>query len=543
MKKLIKVLVVVALVHPAVLSSSSTDYVYPLKHPAGRRYLADQNERPFLWIGDAAWSLLVQLSTEEAVRYLDDRKEKGFTVLLVNLIEHKFGSWAPANRYGEPPFTGKPFITPNEGYFAHADTVIQAAAKRGLAVLLCPLYLGYACGDDGFCAETRAAEAADLREWGRYVGERYASFDNIVWCIGGDTDPTPVKDRVLELVNGIREKDKRHLFTAHNHPESQAVSPWPSESWLTINNVYTYDLSLYLQCKAAYERSPLLPFFMMESAYENEHQASQVRLRSQAYWPLLCGAMGQIYGNCPMWHFGGYPQWCGRADWQTELDSPGAMSISRLARVLSGRPWHLLIPDFNHQVMTDGYGSWGKPDYAAAACAEDGSLFMAYLPVGRTVTVDMKKLAGEKSACFWYNPRSGEFGEILLVANHGSHVFSAPSQEDWLLVIEGNAQHTPVPYGDSSTEKPNGAAAQIEIYPNPGNRFTFVVSAAEPTTMTVYDLLGRAVCRIAENRHASGVRLVYWDAADGRGNRVLPGLYFVILKTASFSATKKLLIL
>ena len=153
----------------------------------------------FFWSGDTAWSLIAQVSKEDAIYYLEDRRQKGFTVILVNLIEHKFSTNAPRNFYGTPPFTGQTFTTPNEAYFAHADYVINEAAQRGLVVLLSPLYLGYQCGDEGWCNEVKAAALTDLRAWGHYLGNRYKNFDNIVWTIGGDTDPTPVKARSWNL--------------------------------------------------------------------------------------------------------------------------------------------------------------------------------------------------------------------------------------------------------------------------------------------------------------------------------------------------------
>jgi len=130
--------------------SDDEGYIYPLKLSECKRFLTDQKDKPFFWSGDAAWSLIIQLNREEVDYYLDDRKQKGFTVILVNLIDHKFGGNAPADFYNEPPFHDKPFVSPNESYFSHADYVIQAAAQRGILVLLCPLYLGWEYGDEGW---------------------------------------------------------------------------------------------------------------------------------------------------------------------------------------------------------------------------------------------------------------------------------------------------------------------------------------------------------------------------------------------------------
>ena len=112
-------------------------YAFPLRVSSGNRYLVDQNNQPFFWSGEAAWSLIAQLSKQDVA----------------------------ANFYGDSPFSGKLFVSPNEKYFAHADYVIKAASLRNIVVLLAPLYLGYDCKDEGWCAEVKTASLTDLRSW------------------------------------------------------------------------------------------------------------------------------------------------------------------------------------------------------------------------------------------------------------------------------------------------------------------------------------------------------------------------------------------
>ena len=104
--------------------------------------MVDQSAKPFLLVGDTAWSLFVALSDSDADFYLENRKQHGFTAVLASLIEHKFAANAPANFYGMTPFTGQPFTTPREAYFAHVDHVLKSAAEKGIAVFLFPLFLG-----------------------------------------------------------------------------------------------------------------------------------------------------------------------------------------------------------------------------------------------------------------------------------------------------------------------------------------------------------------------------------------------------------------
>src|SRR5215217_5113714 len=93
---------------------------YPLKISANHRYLTDQNDKPFLLHGDTAWSLISALNAGEVERYLQNRAEKGFNALIVNLVEHHFNG--PLNWQGEHPFTDPLDVsTPNERYFEYAD--------------------------------------------------------------------------------------------------------------------------------------------------------------------------------------------------------------------------------------------------------------------------------------------------------------------------------------------------------------------------------------------------------------------------------------
>ncbi len=420
-------------------------YALPLKVAPGNRYLVDQNDHPFFWSGDAAWSLIAQLKMRDADLYLENREDKSFTVVMVSLIEHKFCTNPPANIYGELPFIGSLFITPNEKYFAHADSVIEAASRHNIVVLLAPLYLGYDCKDEGWCAEVKVASTADLYCWGKYVGSRYKKFSNIVWLIGGDTDPSPVKEKVLKMVKGIRESDTVHLFSAHNQPETLASDPWPGESWLSVNNVYSYDSAIYKFYRKAYDLKPVRPYYQVESAYENEHNSTPQELRSNSYWAILSGAMGFVFGNCPIWHFGAAKTWCHKTDWKKELNNAGSVSMDYLQRLFRSRSWQTLVPDFENKLVVSVHGTPGTKDHVASSRTSDGNTIITYLPSKRTVNVNMTTIRGALAKCWWYDPSNGKALEIGIYPTSGTRSFTPDSQGDWVLVIDNDARKLPVP--------------------------------------------------------------------------------------------------
>lgn len=400
----------------------------PLKVSENRRYLVDQKGHPFLIHGDTAWSLITAVTKEEAVRYLDDRRDKGFDAIIVNLIEHFFNG--PIDRDGEGPFTTPgDFSKPNEKYFAHADWVLKQAQEKGIVVFLFPMYLGYKGTDEGWYQEALLNGTAKCRNYGRYLGKRYKNFTNIVWTMGGDRNPELVEDGVDAVAAGIRESMPDALFSAHPAPEFAGAEKY-SLHWLDINSTYTYGI-VHGQLLRDYNQKPVMPFVLMESTYEGEHNSSPVQIRRQAYWAILCGAAGQFLGNKPIWGFD--------PGWQTALNSQGSRDMVHLRSLFEARRWYDLIPDQQHKVVVDGLGEFRGLDFASAARTSDRRTLMVYIPTPRTVVVDTTQIAGARERALWFDPRTGNTTSAGEFAAGERKSFKTPSDGDWVLVVEDAA--------------------------------------------------------------------------------------------------------
>ena len=87
-------------------------------------------------------------------------------------------------------------------------------------------------------------------------------------------------------------------------------------------------------------------------------------------------------------------------------------------------------------------------------------------------------------------------------------------------------------------------------YPNPFNPETWIpyqLAKSADVTLTIYDVKGREVRRLALGHQAAGVyysrgRAAYWDGRNAFGEKVATGLYFYTLTTGEFNATGKMLI-
>jgi hypothetical protein len=269
---------------------------------------------------------------------------------------------------------------------------------------------------------------AKCRNYGRYLGNRYKDYKNIIWTLGGDRNPEPelAEDAVNAVVAGIRESMLDALFSAHPAPEFSGAEKYNLQ-WLDINSTYTYGI-VHRQLLRDYDRKPTMPFVLMESTYEGEHNSSPVQIRRQAYWALLSGAAGQFLGNKPIWGFD--------PGWQAALNSEGSRSMAHLRSLFETRAWYDLVPDREHKIVVDGLGEFTGLDFASAARTTDRRTLLVYIPTGRTVVVDTAQIAGSRQRTAWFDPRSGGITSAGESAAGDKRSFKTPSEADWVLVVE-----------------------------------------------------------------------------------------------------------
>lgn len=413
----------------------------PIRVERGKPYLTDAKGNPFLLHGDTAWSLIGDLTREDALHYLDDRHRRGFNTLVVSLIEFHYARNAPRNAEGEAPFASPTSMSaPREAYFRHADWVIEQAEQRGMLLLLAPAYLGLTGGHDGWYPLMQATGAEQLRAYGRYVGRRYAGRRNIIWMHGGDANP---KDRSLSaaVAEGIREEAPSALQTAHCGPEVMAIEYWGDHNWLGLNTLYTYK-PVHLQAEKARAFRARMPSILVESAYEDETgtgvpAADAHRVRTQAFQALLGGACGHVFGNNPIWHFDGPGMSPAPTGWKAALASPGTRSMEVFSSLISELSWWTL--EAAPQIITSGAGS--DADRAVAAAAPDGELAVVYGPSSRKLALDLRALKGPAISARWLDPATGAATGELTMSHESRPLavmppkFGGSAGPDWLLVL------------------------------------------------------------------------------------------------------------
>ena len=421
-----------------IAPTGSGPTVFPVGVSDDSRYLRDATGRPFLIVGDAAWSLLAELTDAEVDTYLADRRRHGFNTLLTNLIEHQFSSNAPANAHGTRPFLeAGAFDQPNGRYFDEVGKALRKARERGFLVLLAPAYLGAGGGGQGWFAEMAKSGPDALRAYGRYVGTLYRDLDNIIWVHGGDYDD-PDKSLVRAVASGISEADPRALHTVHSSRDTATAEYWRGEPWLSLDTVYTYG-DVFEAVSRAFARDAGMPILMIEALYEGEHGTDARQVRAQAYGAMLGGAAGQVYGNNPLWHFSGpglFGTWRG---WRHALGSDGASSIQHFSEFFAPLPWWKIRPDADAVlVAADG----DAKDHAICGVASDDTFAIVYMSGAPMMT--LKSAWGSRTdwAARWFDPTDGSFRNAAPSVESDATKFAAPAHrnaggfDDWVLLVE-----------------------------------------------------------------------------------------------------------
>lgn len=420
--------------------------VFPLKISENRRYFTDAAGKPFLYQADTGWQLFVELTTDEAVEYMVQRKAQGFTVLQLQLAMFPDST----NQYGHKPFHGEvDFARPNEAWHDHVSKIISKADSLGLLVVMSQPWLGCCLEGFGGSAEKpiRRNGVAKNRQYGQYLGRKFAKHRNLWWIMGGDNDPKADREPLFAFIEGLYEAAPKHqLLTYHASPPHSTTDLFQYAPWVGFSFIYTYwreksndwttgDLMphVYEAALREWSKSDVIPFVLGESQYEgagnlkeNDMGNPQI-IRRQAWWTMLCGGAGHAYGS-DIWYF--------PSSWREILKYPGASQLGHLHRFFAKIPWWTLAPDVRHQAVVAGYGDWSKPNYVTTAVSEDKRLLVSYLPQIQPVVVDFGHLSGERFKVIWYNPSNGREEKVFWMEKKTVQRLGPPNGEDWVLMIQ-----------------------------------------------------------------------------------------------------------
>jgi hypothetical protein len=444
------------------------------------RYLVTADGKPFFWLGDTAWSIR-RIPPSEVDLYLSTRQQQGFTVIQIAPASN--AGYEGADYAGNQAFTGGNTDTPNEVFWRDIDDIVDKAGRRGLHVVIFPLW-----GND--LPGLVGTDAEKARRLGRWVGTRYANRTHVLWAACGEYDaindfrlPITVQQKAVvnALARGIREgTGGKQLMTIHPGVARDSSLDFHQETWLDLdmlqsghqNDSQAHGMAENWELVAHdYTLAPAKPVVDGEPMYDDTPDAVwMVRntdgpradaevMRRKAYWAVFAGACGHTYGHNTLFNFfvanppdqiRGLPEGPGqRGDWHDALKAPAAAQLRHLRALLESRPFLTRIPD---QGLIAGDPGKGLRRVQATRDAE-GSYALLYLPAaGQTVTVDTTNLSAKRLKAWWYDPRNGKAtaqeGDFAV---GGKLTFTGPAEgPDWVLVLDDAGRGYRVPGGPPS---------------------------------------------------------------------------------------------
>ena len=412
------------------------------------RFLIHENGAPFFYLGDTAWELIHRLNKNETERYLENRREKGFTVIQAVILAELDGLNTP-NAEGEKPLLDNDPTRPNEKYFAHVDWVIRKAEEKGMYIGLLPTWGDKV--DKQWGVGPVIFNETNAFAYGQYLGERYRNYPNIIWINGGDRQGGGTNFAVWDaLGKGIKSKDPNHLMTFHPWGEHSSSQWFRHSDWLDFNMIQTgHNQRSYAIYKKLlipdYESIPEKPVMDGEPRYEDHPVGwkpeilgwfDDADVRQALYWNLFSGGFGHTYGNHAIWQMlapGRNPIGLARNSWEKNLDMPGAWDLIHARRLLESRPFIERVPF--QSIIANNYVP--ETDYVAATRGKN--YIFIYIPTGINTEVNLLRCGWVRAKAWWYNPRNGETTEIGTFQGKDIRTFSPPTKgrgNDWILVLD-----------------------------------------------------------------------------------------------------------
>ncbi len=356
------------------------------------RFLVATDGTPLFWLGATDWELFHRLTREEALLFLDKRKEQGFNVIQAVALAEMDGLKTP-NRYGDWPLNNEDpsqlLITPGNDpanayqydYWDHVDFIIDEAARRGMYIGLLPTWgdkVAHLWGEGPIVFNEQNAEAD-----ARTLAGRYASRWNILWIIGGDRpavyksreappkdyDDRPVWRAMAKGIEGVLGKDAFISYHPSGGESSSTSYHLHNEPWLDINAFQTghgaRETKVWEWVARDLAKTPPKPTLDMEPCYEdhpvNPWDGKWTRpgrgyfeaydVRARMYRGVFAGACGTTYGHHQIWQFLNTELYAPvnvgdtLIGWQKALDSEAAWQMRYLKHLRLSRPYFSRIPD------------------------------------------------------------------------------------------------------------------------------------------------------------------------------------------------------
>jgi hypothetical protein len=426
-----------------------------------RRFLETEKGDPFFWLGDTGWLLFTKLTREEAEKYLEDRRQKGFNVIQVMVIHDVRNA---VNVYADSALVTnrieQPYATPGNSFndsrqydfWDHIDYIVDLAEKKGLYMAMVPVW--------GSNVRSGLVNRVQAKTYAAWIAERYKNRNNIIWLNGGDVrgnDSTAVWNIIGSTLRNITHNQ---LITYHPFGRTQSSAWFHNQSWLDFNMFQSghkrydqdttglgYGEDNWKYAATDYSLIPVKPTLDGEPSYEGIpqglHDTTQPYwtaddVRRYAYWSVFAGCCGFTYGHNAIMQFykptDKNPAYGAHEYWDSAINAPGSSQMKYLKQLMLSKPYFERVP------AAELLSSVQEERYNYIALTKGKDYVFAYTCNGTNISLNMNKLPWKEYKSSWFDPRNGATSEIGINKNNGTITFDPPGEKesgnDWVLILE-----------------------------------------------------------------------------------------------------------
>lgn len=333
--------------------------------------------------------------------------------------------------------------------------MVQIAASYGITLLLVPAdtaNVAGATGSPSFCMTmVRDNGATACNNFGQFLANRYKAYKNIIWMLGNDYESDNLSggsddQYVAGIANGILTVTPNALITAEitagvgtSAYSNQGGTTWTSILKLDQGYPGTVD-PMYPTMVSAQASSPTMPVFFGEGYYDGSGGGTANQLRRQAWWTMVAGCFGYVYGHLQVYGF--------TSGWQSDLATTPVSQLEQWKAIWSSIAWQKLNPDTGGTFLASGAGSGTTK--ALAAFSSDGTLGVVYNPStsANSITLSYSSF-GSSPTVTAVDPTNGARTSLgsTTTPTMGNNAAGDP---DWLFVVTASAaSHATVTAGDT----------------------------------------------------------------------------------------------
>ncbi|MBK0347113.1 DUF4038 domain-containing protein [Aerococcaceae bacterium zg-ZJ1578] len=337
-----------------------------------RNFIVD-SQMTFL-LADTCWSAFTNIEERDWEYYLDYRKEQGFNVIQVNMLQQ----WDASQTY----LSNKPFAYSeeemfdfqhyNEKYFKRAQRMVQIAYEKGITIALVLLWANYVPDTWASQIPIKQLGIFPKNEVCSYVNKVMSLMDQYhpIYLISGDTDfqtKEVIEDYYLAALRQVKLNNPHALTSLHIRgredtlPEILKTSECLDFYMYQSGHNIQYQSMAYQLAETFYEMSPYRPIINSEPCYEMMGYSRRIYgrfsredVRRTAWQSVLSGAnSGITYGAHGIWSWHNdaldFDSSKGEAfetpfDWHDALRFKGAWDYSFIKRFIEEKQLFNLIP-------------------------------------------------------------------------------------------------------------------------------------------------------------------------------------------------------